>query len=77
MTVKNDITGIQQAVDAAGGQVKLAKSIGVTQQYISFAVRQGYISPDRAIEIESQFGIPRLKLVNPKLVRTLDLQSCA
>lgn len=70
-------TGIQRAVIAAGGQVKLAETLGVSQQYISLAVRQGYVSPPRAQEIEAEFGIPRHELVNPKLARVLDLSGCA
>lgn len=66
--------GIQRAVLKAGGQVKLAKLLGVSQQYISLAVRQGYISLDRAVEIEAELGVPRQELVNPKLIRLLDLQ---
>jgi DNA-binding transcriptional regulator YdaS (Cro superfamily) len=69
-------TGIQRAVIAAGGQVKLAETLGVSQQYISLAVRQGYVSPPRAQEIEAEFGIPRHELVNPKLARALNLSTC-
>ena len=70
-------TGIQRAVIAAGGQSKLAEMLGVSHQYISLAVRQGYVSPPRAQEIEAELGIPRHELVNPKLARVLDLSRCA
>lgn len=80
--MKNDpkiteFTGIRRAVLKAGGQVKLARLLGVSQQYVSQAVRQGYVSPDRAVEIESELGVPREELVNPKLVRLLDLTAKA
>ena len=74
---ETSVSGIQRAVKIAGGQVNLAKTLGVSQQYISLAVRQGYISPDRALEIEMEYGIPRQELVNPKLIRILDLKPCA
>ena len=70
-------SGIRRAVKLAGNQKKLAEALGVSQQYVSLAVRQGYISPDRALEIEMEYGIPRQELVNPKLIRILDLKPCA
>lgn len=69
--------GIQQAVEKAGGPTKLANLLGVSRQYIHLALRQGYVSPSRAVEIEAQMGISRNCLVDPKLVRLLDLQACA
>lgn len=69
-------TGIQRAVEKAGSQKKLAVVLGVSQQYISQALRDGYVSPHRAVEIEAEFGIPRKQLVKPELVQLLDLAAC-
>jgi hypothetical protein len=65
-------TGIHEAVQAAGTQVKLAERLGVTQQAISTWLKQGWAPMDRAREIEMQFGIPRTRLVNPRIVAMLD-----
>jgi len=67
--------GIAEAVERAGGQVKLAQALGVTQQFISSCRRRGYVPPRRAVEIEAQFGIPRRRLINPRLVDLVDLPS--
>jgi DNA-binding transcriptional regulator YdaS (Cro superfamily) len=77
MNPSNLTNGLQAAIDAAGSQRKLAILLGVSHQYINRAHKKGYVSPDRAVEIEAQFGIPRHTLVNPKLVRLLDLKACA
>lgn len=65
-------TGIEKAVDAAGGQVKMAAALGVTQQAVSFWVRRGYVAPLRAIEIEMQWGVPRIELISQKIRSTFD-----
>jgi DNA-binding transcriptional regulator YdaS (Cro superfamily) len=65
-------SGIRSVVSAAGGQVKLAGLLGVTQQSVSLWVRQGFVPVSRVVEIESQFGVPRLELINPRLRATLE-----
>lgn len=60
-------TGIERAVAAAGTQMKLAADLGVKQQAVSLWLKQGFVPPGRATEIEMQFGIPRIDLLSPKL----------
>jgi DNA-binding transcriptional regulator YdaS (Cro superfamily) len=62
-------TGVQDAILAAGGQKQLALHLGVTQQLVSQWLKRGYVSINRVTEIESHFGIPRARLVNPKYLR--------
>jgi len=71
--MSNNKTGIHEAVILAGGQVKLASALGVTQQFISASLRRGYVPPRRALEIEVQFGIPRRRLISPRLASLVDL----
>lgn len=73
----NQTTGIEDAVQAAGGQTQLAKSLGVSQQFISACLKRGYVPARRAVEIEAQFGVPRRRLINPRLVDLVDLGQCA
>ena len=61
------VTGIDKAIEQAGGQVKLAYELGVSQQAISLWQRQGWVPNSRVVEISSQYGIPRNKLINPKV----------
>jgi len=63
--------GIDDAVEAAGSQEKLAQTLGVTQQSVAKWVKRGYVPLDRAREIEGMFGVPRKALVDPKLVELL------
>lgn len=66
-------SGIAKAVMVAGGQVKLAQVLGVTQQFISTCLRRGYVPVRRAVEIEMMFGVPRRQLINPRLADLVDL----
>ena len=71
--MKEEQTGIVQAVTAAGTQQTLAEKLGVTQQAVSTWVRRGWAPLRRAQEIEAQFGIPRARLINPRIVDLVDL----
>lgn len=59
---------VDEAVKAAGTQVKLAEVLGVSQQAVSMWRRRGWVSPLRAQEIEALYGIPRTRLMKPRLV---------
>jgi hypothetical protein len=65
------MTGIEDAIYAAGSQAKLAKVLGCTQQNVGFWLRQGYCPAERVIEVEQATGVPRVRLINPKLVDLL------
>ncbi|CAB4122757.1 Putative bacterial antitoxin YdaS [uncultured Caudovirales phage] len=62
------MTGIEKAITACGSQAKLAELIGCTQQNVSFWRRQGFVPPDRILEIEQASGVGRTELINPKLL---------
>ena len=67
MTVDGRITGVEGAVRAAGGQGRLARTLGVSQQAVSAWLRRGFVPVRRVVEIESQFGVLRTELVSPRL----------
>jgi len=62
---------INDAIAKAGGQKQLAIDLGVTQQFISASVQKGFLPPERAMQVEQMYGIPRKKMVNPKLAKLL------
>ena len=66
-----NFNGIEQAILASGSQKKLAEKLGVTQQFISFAKQRGWVSPDRAKQIETITGIDRWTLIEPRIADTL------
>lgn len=61
-------TGIADAVAAVGSQLQLATRLGVTQQAVSNWVTQGWVPHKRAVEIECLTGVPRTRLVDPKIL---------
>lgn len=66
-------TGIAEAVDAAGSQKKLGDFLGVTQQSVSLWLGQGYVPNEHIVSIEAQFGVPRARLINPRIAALVDL----
>jgi hypothetical protein len=60
-------TGIEDAIALAGTQDLLSEALGVSQQAVSGWLKQGWTPLDRAIEIEAQFGVPRARLVSPRI----------
>lgn len=66
-------TGVLDAVMAAGSQEKLAEKLGVTQQAVSKWLRRGYVPLKRAPEIEAQYGVPRARLINPRVLDLVDV----
>ena len=73
MTTDPHKSGIAEAVEAAGGQVKMAEDLGVTQQAGSQWVIQGYAPLRRAPELEALYGIPRARLISPRVANLVDL----
>lgn len=70
-----EVSGIDQAITAAGSQEKLAEMLGCTQQNVSFWKLQGYTPLLRAIEIEQLTGVPRNKLIDPRFVQAVAPES--
>ncbi len=67
------MTGIEQAVQKAGGQADLAAVLrpAVTQQAVSKWVARGWLPADRAVEVEKLYGIALRDLVSPTLAKVL------
>ena len=65
------ITGIDNAIEAAGSAAELARFLKVTHQAIYYWKVRGWVPPERALQIERKFGIPRVTLVSPRLARVL------
>lgn len=74
MNFSTSHSGIADALKQAGNQALLAERLGVTQQAVSIWLRRGWVPVRRALEIEAQFGIPRAKLISPRLADLVDLR---
>lgn len=66
-------SGIADAINMAGSQAELANTLGVTQQSVSIWLVRGWVPLRRAQEIEAQFGIPRGRLINPRVMALIDV----
>lgn len=60
--------GIHKAVKAAGSQADLARKLGVSTVLINRWVKRGWVSRDFVPKLESDFGIPRHELIDPRLL---------
>lgn len=60
------VSGLGEAILAAGGQGALARKLGISQPAVSRWVRCGWVPLAHVIAVENMFGIPRAKLINPK-----------
>ena len=66
--IKMNKTGIVDAVAHAGGQQMLALAIGTTQQNVSSWVSRGWVPIRWIIPVEQATGIPRERLIEPRLI---------
>lgn len=67
-------TGVQRAIDAAGGKSELASRWNVTYQAIDKFDRQGFFPLDRAQRAAADFDIPLRDLVRADLRAAMDSQ---
>jgi DNA-binding transcriptional regulator YdaS (Cro superfamily) len=65
------VTGIDKAIEAAGGEVALAELLGVSQQAVNKMKQRGYCAPKRAEQIANNFPINVDELIDPTLVEIL------
>ena len=71
--MNNPVIGIAEAVCLAGSQEKLAEQLGVTQQAVSKWMRRKWVPLRRAQEIEALLGVPRARLINPRIRDLVDM----
>lgn len=61
------MTGIEKAIEAAGGQTALAEMLGCSQQNVAKMKSRGFCPVETAEKIAERYGIPVLELVSPSL----------
>jgi DNA-binding transcriptional regulator YdaS (Cro superfamily) len=62
------MTGIKLAIDLAGGACALAHNLGVTHQAVYTWAKRGWVPMQRALQIETEYGVSRAQLLKPELV---------
>lgn len=71
-TTKEDrIAALDLAIERGGGILKFCQRMNVTHQAVYGWRKRGWVPVERAVVLESIFGIDRNQLMNPDLVRAL------
>lgn len=65
------MTGIDEAVTAAGGQGPLAEACGVTQSAVSRWVTQGWVPWQKWGVVTRATGVPQERLAHPQIAAVL------
>ncbi len=68
---QSQMTGINHAIELAGGACNLALRLGVSHQIVYIWARRGWVPGQRALQIERAYNIPRIDLINPEIVSLL------
>ena len=68
---------LRAAINAGGGIVMFAKTLGVKHQAVHHWQNKGYVPFERAAEIERRWGIPHRLLVKRSVVQALDTVNAA
>ncbi len=58
---------LEQAIARGGGILQFARDMGVTHQAVGGWRKRRYVPMDRAVMIESRYGVPREALVLPEV----------
>ena len=61
------MTGIEKAIEKAGGVTALADFLGVSRQAVHQWKEQGFVPTHRVVEIETEYGVDRRELIDPNL----------
>lgn len=71
------IAAIREAIEAGGGVLKFAGTMGVTHQAVYYWLKRGFVPIERAIVIEALFKVERERIMDPALLRVLNTPSAA
>lgn len=61
-------TPLKGIVDQNGGPTRIARKLGVSRQTLYEWLKRGWAPPIRAVQLETIFGVPRLRLMDPLLL---------
>jgi hypothetical protein len=64
---------LNAAIEKIGGARETAAYLKLSHQAVYAWVKRGFAPTKRAAQIERKTGIPRKKLINPKLVKLLNI----
>lgn len=60
---------LKTLVKVHGGPQRVSRRIGVSRQALYNWLMVGYVPPQRAVQLEGIFSVPRLRLMDPLLIK--------
>lgn len=66
------MTGIERAIETAGGEAQLGEKLGVTQQAVNKMKHKGFAPQERAAQIAELTGVAVRDLLDPKIVKLME-----
>ena len=70
-TKEERLEALDVAIARGGGIIRFAKAMGVTHQAVYNWRKRGWVPADKALVIETIFGIGREYLMEPRLVAVM------
>ncbi len=70
-TKESRIAALETAVERGGGIVRFSRSMGISHQAVYHWRKRGWVPADKALVIESVFGVPRADIMEPRLAAVL------
>lgn len=68
MTTKEQrISALNTAIARAGGIVRFREAMGLTHQAVYLWKRRGHVPPDKAVQIEQLYSVPRQDMMAPHI----------
>ena len=77
MSKEKRIAAIREAIEAGGGVLKFAGTMGVTHQAVYYWLKRGFVPIERAIVIEGLFKVDRERIMDPALLEAINTPSAA
>lgn len=72
MSTKEDrVRALELAIERGGGIVQFSKSLNISHQGVYSWKKRGWVPADKALVIESIFGVPREDMMEPGLVAVM------
>lgn len=70
-TKESRIRALELAISRGNGVVKFCRALGITTQAIYHWKKRGWVPADKALVIESIFGVPREDMIEPTLLKLI------
>lgn len=70
-TKEQRVAALKTAIERGGGIVRFSKDVGVRHQAVYQWMRRGHVPADKALTLETLYGVPRAETMSPALAAVL------